>query len=90
MKEGKIRKFDDKEQRTHRRFNNWVHSNPLWILSGYSRELANITILENVNVQDILHFNKILMGGLSLMIHELFWVKYIDILVQGSTFNVIT
>ena len=35
----------NKEQRTNRqtdtRFNNWVHSNPLWILSGYSRELAN-------------------------------------------------
>ena len=30
-----------KNKQTDKRFTNWVHSNPLWILSGYSRELAN-------------------------------------------------
>ena len=38
MKEGKMRKFADKQtirQRTKNKgFNNWVHSNPLWILEG--------------------------------------------------------
>ena len=37
MKEEKIRKFADKQankEQTIRRFNNWVHSNPLWLLEG--------------------------------------------------------
>ena len=36
-----MRKFAHNQPK-NKRFNNWVHSNPLWILSGYSRELANI------------------------------------------------
>ena len=49
-KEQTIRRFKDwdhsilcgySRELANKRFNNWVHSNPLWILSGYSRELAN-------------------------------------------------
>ena len=41
-----MRKFADKKRTNRQRtknthFKNWVHSIPLWILSGYTRELAN-------------------------------------------------
>merc|ERR1712240_955359 len=42
MKEGKIRKFDDKEQ-TNRQTNASTTESTL-ILSGYSREVANLQI----------------------------------------------